>query len=187
MIIVGNAVLSDDVKENFFVCNLKKCKGACCVEGDSGAPLEKEELAILDEIYEDVKPYLTKEGIREIEKNGKYTTDEDNDYVTPIINGRECVYAIRDKKGTLKCGIEQAHQAGKTSFKKPISCHLYPLRIDKYDNYDAVNYHRWYICNPACDLGRELGVPLYKFLKEPLIRKYGEDWYHDLVEQIERR
>lgn len=186
MIIVGNAVLSDDVKEQFFVCNLKKCQGACCVEGDAGAPLKEEELAILDEIYEDVKPFLTKAGIREIEKQGKYTTDRDNDYVTPIINGRECVYATRDKKGMLKCGIEQAYQAGKTSFRKPISCHLYPLRIDTYDNYDAVNYHRWHICNPACDLGRELGVPLYRFLKEPLIRKYGEDWYNELVEKIER-
>ncbi|MEM9675013.1 MAG: DUF3109 family protein [Bacteroidota bacterium] len=186
MIIVGNAVLSDDVKEQFFVCNLKKCQGACCVEGDAGAPLEKEELPILDEIYEDVKPFLTKVGIREIEKQGKYTTDRDNDYVTPIINGRECVYATRDKKGMLKCGIEQAYQAGKTSFRKPISCHLYPLRIDTYDNYDAVNYHRWHICNPACDLGRELGVPLYRFLKEPLIRKYGEDWYNELVDKIER-
>ena len=186
MIIVGNVVLSDDVKEQFFVCNLKKCQGACCVEGDSGAPLEKEELAILDEIYEDVKPFLTKDGIREIEKQGKHTTDRDNDHVTPIINGRECVYATRDKQGTLKCGIEQAYQAGKTSFRKPISCHLYPLRIDTYDNYDAVNYHRWYICNPACDLGRELGVPLYRFLKEPLIRKYGEDWYNELVDKIER-
>ncbi len=186
MIIVGDAVLSDDVKEQFFVCDLKKCQGACCVEGDSGAPLEKEELAILDDIYEEVKPFLTEEGIREIEKQGKHTTDQDNDYVTPIINGQECAYAIRDKKGTLKCGIEQAYQAGKTSFRKPISCHLYPLRVDSYDNYDAVNYHRWYICHPACDLGRALGVPLYRFLKEPLIRKYGEDWYNELVEQIER-
>ena len=142
MHIVGDAVISDDIKENFFVCNLQKCRGACCVEGDSGAPLEEYERATLDEIYEEVKPFLTPEGIREIERQGTSVIDEDNDYVTPIINGRECVYAIRDQQGVLKCGIEQAHRAGKIDFKKPISCHLYPLRIDHYDHYDAINYHR---------------------------------------------
>ena len=185
MHIVGKAVISDDIKENFFVCNLQKCRGACCVEGDSGAPLEESELSILEEIYEDVKPFLTPEGIREIERQGTFVTDEDNDYVTPIINGRECVYATRDKKGILKCGIEQAHRAGKIDFKKPISCHLYPLRVDHYDHYDAINYHRWYICAPACDLGQELRIPLYRFLKEPLVRKYGQEWYDELVEQID--
>lgn len=185
MHIVENAIISDDIKENFFVCNLQKCRGACCVEGDSGAPLEESELPILEEIYEAVRPFLTPEGIREIEAQGFFVTDEDNDYVTPTINGRECVYAVRDQKGTLKCGIEQAHQAGKTDFKKPISCHLYPLRIDRYDHYEAINYHRWHICSPACDLGQELAVPLYRFLREPLVRKYGQPWYDELVRQIE--
>ena len=184
MHIVENAIISDDIKENFFVCNLEKCKGACCVEGDSGAPLEESELPILQAIYEDIKPFLTPEGIAEIERQGVYTTDQDNDYVTPTIGDRECVYATRDERGILKCGIEEAHRAGKTDFKKPISCHLYPLRIDKYDHYDAINYHRWHICSPACALGQELHVPLYQFLKEPLIRKYGEAWYAELVRQI---
>ena len=185
MLIVENAVISDDIKENFFVCNLQKCRGACCVEGDSGAPLEERELPILREIYEDVKPFLTPEGIREIERQGTSVTDEDNDYVTPIVNDRECVYATRDERGILKCGIEEAYRAGKIDFKKPISCHLYPLRIDRYAHYDAINYHRWHICAPACDLGEALQVPLYQFLKEPLIRKYGEAWYNELVRQIE--
>ena len=185
MHIVGDAVISDDIKENFFVCNLQKCRGACCVEGDSGAPLEENELPILEEIYEAVKPFLTPEGIREIEAQGHYVTDEDNDYVTPTIDGRECVYAVRDEKTILKCGIEEAHRAGKIDFKKPISCHLYPLRVDRYDHYEAINYHRWHICSPACDLGQELSVPLYRFLREPLVRKYGQAWYDELVRQIE--
>lgn len=187
MIIVENAVISDDVKENFFVCNLEKCKGACCVEGDAGAPLEVDELKTLEEIYDDIEPFLTKAGKKVIEKEGKYAKDQDGDYCTPTIDGRECAYAIRDKRGILKCGIEQAYNAGKTDFKKPISCHLYPLRITPYDHYDAINYHRWHICNPACSLGKELNVPLYRFLKEALIRKYGEEWYGELVEKIEKR
>lgn len=186
MIIVENAVISDDIKENFFVCDLQKCKGACCVEGDAGAPLVEAELEKLEEIYEMVKPYLTEKGIQAIEEKGKYVKDRDNTYATPTVEGnRECVYATYDKNGILKCGIEQAWQDGKTDFRKPISCHLYPLRIDPYDHYDAINYHRWHICSPACKLGEALQVPLYKFLREPLIRKYGEAWYDKLVKEIE--
>jgi hypothetical protein len=186
MIIVDNAVISDDIKEHFFVCDLQKCKGACCVEGDAGAPLTRDELKKLEDIYEDVAPYLTEKGRQTIEEKGKYVKDWETEYATPTIAGnRECAYAIYDKKGVLKCGIEQAWQEGKTDFRKPISCHLYPLRIDKYDHYDAINYHRWHICSPACKLGEALQVPLYKFLKEPLVRKYGEVWYDKLVKEIE--
>ncbi len=186
MIIVDNAVISDDIKENFFVCDLQKCKGACCVEGDAGAPLAKDELEKLEEVYEEVKPYLTEKGIKTIEEKGTYVKDRDNDYATPTLEGnQECAYAIYDKKGILKCGIEQAWNDGKTDFRKPISCHLYPLRIEQYDHYDAINYHRWHICSPACSLGESLQVPLYKFLKEPLTRKYGEAWYEKLVKEIE--
>lgn len=179
-------MISDDIKENFFVCNLEKCKGACCVEGDAGAPLEKDELVVLEEIFDDIKPFLTQEGIAAIAQQGTHVQDQDGDDCTPTIQGRECAYAIRDKKGILKCGIEAAYNAGKTHYKKPISCHLYPLRLTSYDHYDAVNYHRWYICSPACTLGNELQVPLYRFLKEALVRKYGEAWYAELVEKIER-
>lgn len=186
MIELGKVILSEDVKDKFFVCNLDKCKGACCVEGDLGAPLEEEELAKLEDIYEDVEPYLSEEGKAAIHAQGKYILDEDNDYSTPTVGGKECAYAIYDEKGVLKCGIEQAWIDGKTDFKKPISCHLYPIRISKYDDFDALNYDQWEICNPACSLGKELQVPVYKFLKDALIRKYGEQWYDELVMTIEK-
>lgn len=187
MIKVGEILVSDDIAEKEFVCNLDKCKGACCVEGDFGAPLDEDELEILEEIYPKVKPYLSKEGIREIEKQGTHTTDEDGELCTPIIDGRECVYAIYDKQNVLKCGIEQAYLDGKITWKKPISCHLYPIRITKKKNFEALNYHRWHICSAACTLGKELMVPIYKFLKDPLIRKYGEKWYSELSEIIQKK
>lgn len=186
MILVGQAVISDDVKENFFVCDLEKCKGACCVEGDAGAPLADEETAILDDIYPQIKNYLTEEGIEAIEREGTWVRDWDGEKVTPTIgNNGACAYALTDERGILKCGIEQAYLDGKITYKKPISCHLYPIRITKYDDFDALNYDRWDICSAACVLGNRLGVPVYKFLKEPLIRKYGEDWYAELVQEIE--
>jgi len=187
MIELDNVILSDDVKEQFFVCDLEKCKGACCVEGDLGAPLMEEELEILREAYPAIAPYLTEKGRREIERQGTHVLDPDGEFSTPTIGGRECAYAVYDERGILKCGIEQAHRDGKTSFKKPISCHLYPIRITKYATYDALNYDRWHICSPACSLGKELSVPVYKFLKDPLIRKYGQDWYDRLVRLIESK
>jgi hypothetical protein len=185
MIVIGKTVLSDDIADNFFLCDLKKCKGGCCVEGDLGAPLEEDELPILDEIYEKIKPYLSKESIKAIENQGKYIFDEDGEYSTPTINGSECAYAVYDESGILKCGIEKASEDGKTSFRKPISCHLYPIRISKYDSYYALNYDRWEICLPACELGRKTKLPLYKFLKDPLIRKFGGAWYEKLCNTIE--
>ena len=190
MILIDNTCITDDIADQFFVCNLEKCKGACCVEGDSGAPLDEEELDILRDIYEIVEPYLSEEGKAAINKQGVYTTDEDGDYVTPIIDGRECAYAFYDETKHLKCGIEQAYLDGKISYKKPLSCHLYPIRVSKYDQYHALNYDRWSICRDACSLGEHLGVPLYIFLKEPLVRAYGEEWYAQLVveaEEIRRR
>ena len=185
MILIDDTCISDDIAEKFFVCNLEKCKGACCVEGDLGAPLEASELPVLEEIYENVKPYLTPEGIAAIEEQGKYIRDWEGDYSTTTINDRECAYAFYDDKGILKCGIEQAYLKGKTDFKKPVSCHLYPIRVTKYENFHALNYDRWSICSDACTLGEQLGVEVYRFLKEPLIRAYGEDWYRQLSEEIE--
>lgn len=185
MIKVGEVLVSDDIKEKEFVCNLEKCKGACCVEGDYGAPLEDDELEILKEIYPQVKSYLTQEGIKAIEEQGTHVLDDDGDFSTPTIGGKECAYSIYDEKGILKCGIEQAYYDKKISWKKPISCHLYPIRITKKKNFEAVNYHKWDICSPACTFGKELGVPIYKFLKDPLIRKYGQAWYDELVGVIE--
>lgn len=185
MIILDNAVLSDDIKEQHFVCDLNKCKGACCVEGDLGAPLEEEELQKLEEVLDVVKPYLSKEGLEVIEKEGSHILDEEGDYSTTTIGGKECSFAIYDENKTLKCGIEKAYLDGKTTWQKPISCHLYPIRVTKYEHYDALNYDRWEICSDACDLGKQLKVPVYKFLKGPLTRKYGEQWYADLEKEID--
>lgn len=185
MILIDNTVISDDVAEQFFVCNLEKCKGACCVEGDLGAPLEPDEPAILDAIYPKIKPYLTEAGIRAIEQQGRYESDGDGGSVTTTINGRECVYSTYDERGILKCGIEAAYNDGVIDWKKPISCHLYPIRVTKYDQYHALNYDRWPICSPACSFGKELNVPVYKFVREALIRAYGEVWYDKLVRDIE--
>jgi hypothetical protein len=187
MILIDNTCISDDIEDQLFVCNLDKCKGACCVEGDSGAPLEEDELAVLDEIYPFVEPYLSEAGKKVIAQEGTHTKDFEGDYVTPVIDGRECVYAIYDEKNILKCGIEAAYLDGKIGFKKPISCHLYPIRVTKYDQYHALNYDRWDICSPACSFGKELGVPVYKFLKDPLIRAYGENWYGQLTREIYER
>ncbi|WP_188499833.1 DUF3109 family protein [Pontibacter amylolyticus] len=186
MIVLQNTVISDDIRDNFFVCNLEKCKGACCVEGDLGAPLEEEELAILADNYEHIKPYMTGAGKLAVEEQGLYIQDFEGDYSTPTIENRECAYALYDNQGILKCAIEQAYYDGKISWKKPISCHLYPIRITKYDDFEALNYDRWSICAAACNFGAALGVKVYQFLKEPLIRKYGEGWYNELTELIEK-
>lgn len=184
MIEVGRVLVSDDVIAEQFVCDLTKCKGACCVEGDLGAPLLEEELEKIDEVIDIVKPYLSKEAVDVLEKEGGYVLDEDGDFSTTTIDGKECAFALYDEKGILKCGIEQAHKDGKTDFKKPISCHLYPIRTVKLPEFDALNYDRWSICAPACDLGKQLKVPVYQFLKESLVRKYGEGWYLELEEKV---
>lgn len=184
MIEIDNTLITDDLKSSYFVCDLNRCKGACCVEGDLGAPLEDHELEILETIYPEIAPYLSEEGKKAIEQQGTYIKDHEDEFSTPTINHKECAYAIYDDKGTLKCGIELAFNDDKISFRKPISCHLYPLRITSYQQYDAVNYDRWHICDPACSLGESLKMPLYKFLKIPLIRKYGARWYRKLEEII---
>ena len=186
MIVIQHTVVSDDVAENFFVCNLDACKGACCVEGDLGAPLETEELAILQQEYPKIEPFLNDAGRAAIAAQGLYIEDWEGDYSTPTINDRECAYALYDERGILKCGIEEAYLAGATTFKKPISCHLYPIRVTKYEGFEALNYDRWDICSPACSFGAKLGVPVYKFLKEPLERKYGAAWYAELSREIEQ-
>jgi len=179
MIEIGKCIVSRDIIDKKFVCDLSKCKGICCVEGDSGAPLNKNEIDILDNIYNDIKPYLRLEGIEAIEKQGKYIIDWDNEYVTPLINEKECAYAIFEDN-IAKCAIEKAFLEGKIDFKKPISCHLYPIRVKKLKKYDAINYDIWDICKTAIDFGEKNNVPVYKFLKEPLIREYGNKWYSEL-------
>lgn len=177
---LGKTIVSEEIIDNDFVCNLSACKGACCVEGDAGAPLDKEETEILKDVYPKVKPFLRKEGIEAIEAQGEVITTPFGDYETPLINGADCAYVIFDDKNTALCGIEEAYNQGEISWKKPLSCHLYPVRIKQYSEFAAVNYEKWDICNPACSLGKELQVPVYKFVKEALIRKFGKDWYEEL-------
>ena len=180
MLAVKDTLVSEEIIEKHFVCDLNACKGACCVKGDYGAPLEDDELEKLDKAYEKVKPYLTAGGIEAIEKQGKYLLYDKKEWVTPLIKGRECAYTVFEK-GIAKCGIEKAYFDGKVEFRKPVSCHLYPIRINKMKNQvEAVNYDRWSICKPACKLGDSLKVPIYKFLKDSLIRKFGEEWYTEL-------
>lgn len=181
MIAINHTLISEDLFEKKFVCDLNVCKGECCVAGDSGAPLDKKELKILDKIYPIVKPYMNNKGISAVEKNGPYVLDEDGDYTTTLVGEREeCAFVVFDENNIAKCAIEQAYLDGKIDWKKPISCHLYPIRITEYKEYDAVNYHHWHICKSACECGKQLNVPVFKFLKEPLIRKYGEDWFKEL-------
>lgn len=184
MIEIDNILVSDDVVKAQFVCDLIKCKGGCCEDGDAGAPLSKEETQILEDNFEILKPYITKEGMEEIEKKGKYYYDRSFGWVTPTIDGKICAYGYYDKKGIIKCGIEQAYLDGKISWKKPLTCHLYPIKTKKTKVYELVNYEpRETMCSPACKLGKKLQVPVYVFLKEALIRKYGEEFY-TLLEQI---
>ncbi len=181
MIAIDKTLISEDVLEKKFVCDLNACKGECCVAGASGAPLDKEELPILDSVLEEVKPYMNKKGLMAIEKSGAYVIDSDGDYTTTLVSSEaECAFVYFDENKIAKCAIEKAYLEGKIKWKKPISCHLYPIRISKHKHYDAVNYSKWNICKPACECGKKLDVPVYKFLKEPLIRKYGKNWYKEL-------
>lgn len=184
MIAIDNILVSDDVVEAKFVCDLHKCKGGCCEDGDAGAPLAREEKKILDEHFEAVKPYLTAEGRAEIERQGKYVYDTEFGWVTPTVNGAICAYGVRNGQGIVKCAIEQAYNDGKLPWKKPISCHLYPIRLVEAKHGTYVNYEpREVLCNPACVLGKKLKMPVYQFLKEPIIRKFGEAFY-TLLHQV---
>jgi hypothetical protein len=181
VIAIDNVLVSDLVVEERFVCDLLKCKGGCCEDGDAGAPLEKGELEKINEVYETVKPYLTPEGIKEIESRGRYHYDREFGWVTPTIGGKMCAYGYKDGKGIIKCGIEQAFYDGKIDWKKPISCHLYPVKIAKTGTNEVVNYEpREVMCRPGCVQGNKLQVPAYVFLKEALVRKFGKDFYEAL-------
>ncbi|WP_238767290.1 DUF3109 family protein [Maribellus maritimus] len=180
MIEIGRTLISLDVFEKHFLCDLLKCKGACCIEGDSGAPLTEEEAGTIEKDYAAYRAYLPKKHIREIEKQGFSVIDSDGDLVTPLVNNRQCAYSFYDGNGILKCSIEKAYFERKTTFRKPVSCHLFPIRITEYKRFDAVNYQELDICKPGRQCGSSNQLPLYKFLKEPLIRKYGEEWYNEV-------
>jgi hypothetical protein len=177
---IGDKLVSEEIFENEFVCNLGACKGACCVEGDDGAPLTVDEVTLLEDNIDAIKPFMTEEGKGAIERNGVFYMDQDNEPVTTLVKGAECAFVYRDDEGITKCSVETAYREGATDFNKPISCHLYPIRAKKFRTFTALNYDRWPICKDACTLGEELGVSVYKFLKEPLIRAYGAPFYAEL-------
>jgi hypothetical protein len=181
---LGKTIVSEDILQKEFVCNLSACKGGCCVDGDAGAPLNEAETKILEEIYPKLKPFLRKEGIAAIEAQGAWTKGTEGELETPLIENAACAYVIFDGKTAL-CGIEQAYNQGEVTFKKPVSCHLYPIRVKDFTEFSAVNYDKWDICDDACSLGKELEVPIYKFVKEALLRRFGEDWYLELEKVAE--
>ncbi|MCD6355545.1 MAG: DUF3109 family protein [Prolixibacteraceae bacterium] len=180
MIEIGRTVVSLDIFEEQFLCDLQQCKGACCIEGDSGAPLEDEEATVIEKEFSTFEKYLPPDHKKEIAKQGFSVIDSDGDLVTPLVDNRQCAYSFYDKQGILKCAIEKAFFEGKTTFRKPVSCHLFPIRITSYKRFDAINYEQLDICKPGRVCGIVQQLPLYKFLKEPLIRKYGEEWYKEI-------
>ena len=183
MLIIDSKVISPELFKEEFVCNLNACKGACCWEGDYGAPLETEELEVLENIYEKVKPFLRPEGIAAIEQQGVAVyVPQEREFGTTLIDNAACAYMTYEENGTAKCGIEKAHEAGVIDYPKPISCHLYPIRVEQLDNssFEKLEYDRWDICSAACENGAKLNVPVYKFVKGPLIRKYGAEFYEQL-------
>lgn len=181
MIAIRDTLVSEELLDKQFVCDLTACKGACCVEGESGAPLDQDELDLLEENWPKVKPYLPVDGVKAIEKQGFYVIDSDGDRVTPLVKGKHCAYTIFEKDGTAKCGIEKAWKEGKSSFRKPVSCHLYPVRLKEGSPFIKVEYHSWKICKPACACGEKLKVSVFQFLKEALVRRFGKAWYDELA------
>ncbi len=181
MIQIQDTLVSLDVIGKKFFCNLQRCKGICCVHGDSGAPLEEAEAGALKRYYASFEPYMSDAGREAVLQQGTAVIDSDGDLVTPLIEGRECAYA-RQEKGIYKCAVETAWQKGAIPFRKPISCHLFPVRIRKFRDFTAVNYEFWHDCKPALEHGNETGIYLYRFLKEALVRKFGKKWYRELAD-----
>ncbi|MEC7945268.1 MAG: DUF3109 family protein [Bacteroidota bacterium] len=186
MIEIDDKIISDDILEEQFVCDLSQCKGACCVEGDAGAPLEKEEINILEEIYPVVKSEMRQQGIDAVEKEGLYYLDDFGEPVTTLVNNKECAFVVFDKNNIAKCAIEISSRKNKTDFIKPISCHLYPIRVKEYEGFQGINLHKWHICEPACECGKDLKIPVFKFLKEPIIRKWGVEFFNQLNHVFEQ-
>jgi hypothetical protein len=185
MIAIDQTLISDEVVRTRFACDLPRCLGACCVEGDAGAPLETDEISLLEDHLEQIKPFMTREGISVVEEQGVFDYDAQGGFVTPLVHGKECAFVFfRDQ--IARCAIEHAFEQKTIPFHKPVSCHLYPVRITKYKAYDAVNYHRWHICEKALTRGKAEGIYLYAFLKDALIRKYGAEWYRRLCREIKK-
>ena len=182
LIEVKDKIVSTQIFDKKFVCDLNACKGACCIEGNSGAPLTLDEIDLLEDNIEKIKPFMRPEGIEEVEANGVFYMDEDNEAVTTLVNGGECAFVYFDENNITKCSVEQAYNSGQIDFNKPISCHLYPIREKQFNEFRALVYDVWPICAPACACGEKLDVPVFRFLKVPIIRAYGEEFFEALEE-----
>tara|TARA_B100001287_G_scaffold151763_1_gene127716 strand:- start:4516 stop:5103 length:588 start_codon:yes stop_codon:yes gene_type:complete len=180
MIEIEDKIISDDLFLKQFVCDLQKCKGACCVEGDSGAPLSNQEATLIKDNLSVIKPYMKEDGVNTVVENGVFYIDQDGDQVTTLVNGKECAFVFFDKNNIAKCSIEAAYKKGEINFNKPISCHLYPIRVKNYEKFQAINVDKWHVCKPACNCGKKLNIPVFKFLKQAIVRMWGEDFYNDL-------
>lgn len=180
MIEIEDKIISDDLFEKKFVCDLQKCKGVCCVEGDSGAPLTKKEISDIDKNISKIKTEMSPTGLSILEKKDFYYVDSDGDQVTSLINEKECVFVVYDQNKIAKCSIESAFRKNKINFNKPISCHLYPIRVKNHENFQAINVDSWHICQPACKCGTELNVPVFKFLKNAIVRSWGLNFFQQL-------
>ena len=180
MVEIEDKIISDELFEKKFVCDLQKCKGGCCVEGDSGAPLKSKEIKEIAKNLSIIKSEMSTKGLNAIKNNDFHYVDSDGDKVTKLVDGKECVFVVFDKNNIAKCSIESAYRKNKINFNKPISCHLYPVRVKKYDSFTAVNVDSWHVCKPACECGTELNVPVFKFLKDAIVRSWGLDFFHHL-------
>ena len=178
---IGNKIVSTDIFSEQFTCDLNKCKGACCVKGNGGAPLNEKELDKIQNNIEKIKPYMSKSGIKTVNREGVYYLDEEDTPATKLIDKKECCFVYFDEDEIAKCSIETAYKAGDINFNKPESCHLYPIRIKEFNEFTAINYETWDICSPACSLGKSLKVPVYQFLKEPIIRVFGSSFFEELT------
>lgn len=185
MLQIQDTLVSLDLAEEFFCCDLEDCKGQCCIEGDAGAPITEAERAAIERVLPAIKDDMIPQGREAVERDGVAYVDEEGDLVTTIVDGRNCAFTCYAPGGVCLCAIEKAHREGRCEFLKPVSCHLYPLRLTEYPTFTAVNYHRWKICRPAVRKGRELGIRLYQFLREPLIARFGQEWYDELVTACE--
>jgi hypothetical protein len=183
MIVIDNTIVSDEFRDARFCCNLGKCLGACCVEGDAGAPLEEEEISMLEDHLDDIKPFMTQAGIEEVERTGVFDYDATGNFVTPLVRDRDCAFVYYEGD-IIRCAIQKAFDEDKIRFRKPVSCHLYPVRLSNKNGFITIKYHQWGICDPARKNGKTQGIFLYQFLEEALIRRFGISWYNQLVKQI---
>jgi hypothetical protein len=183
MLNISNVLVSDDLIKAYFCCDLTQCAGMCCIEGDAGAPLAPDEIGDLEDNYPVFQKYMTAEGIKKVETQGTFDYDMEGEFTTPLLDDEACAYVYYEGD-IAKCAIEKAFLNGEIDFRKPISCHLYPIRIKKLPDFEALNYHHWGVCEAACEKGKSLKLPVYRFLKEALIRKYGESWFEALEKAV---